>query len=96
MIKKVPKMLIKIQDFDDSLAQKLMQATGNSTGSKAVRFVATDYLKLLDTAEKNTETMCALELEVKRLTSIIENARASAADLLDKTSQTDIFAGESK
>lgn len=84
-------MLIKLQDFNDELAAHLKSATGENTAAGAVRYVANHYRANLSRIARLSDRNQALELEVKRLTSIVENARAAASALLEKTAQTDML-----
>jgi hypothetical protein len=89
-------MLIKLADFDDLLADELKNIFGEKTASAAVRRAAIMFPDLRKTNGQLLGQCSDMSDEIERLKNIIENARASAAALLDKTSQTDIFAGESK
>jgi ATP phosphoribosyltransferase regulatory subunit HisZ len=87
-------MLIKLADFDDQLADELKNIFGEKTASGAVRRAAIIYPDLLRSNAQLLDKCCVMRNEIERLNNILENARASAAALLDKTSQTDIFAGD--
>lgn len=84
-------MLVKLPDFDDALAADLQQRTGLRTAAGAVRYVCERHGRLLDHGVEQERQIHNLKTEVRRLQAIIENARASAAALLDKTSQTDLL-----
>jgi hypothetical protein len=88
-------MLIKIPNFDDETVSHLMKLTASGTGAGAVRSAAQQFPDIRLALFRSSAEVEQLKMEVNRLTSIIEGARASAALLLEKTSQTDIFQGES-
>lgn len=85
-------MLIKLQDFDDQLAEELKTHFNQKTASGAVRKACIDWPILNIRYEHMLGQCYDLAAEVKRLQAIIENARSSAAALLDKTSQGDLLA----
>lgn len=89
-------MLLKIKEFDDALAEHLKRVTGEATASKAVLIAAQEYSGLLYRIEQGEQAFQLAAQEVARLSSIVEGARASAALLLEKTSQSDLFSNRQK
>lgn len=79
-------MLIKITDFNDDLAERLKTFTQKNTASSAVRSAATKYMEACERNISLASDVGDLRLEIRRLNLIIENARSSAAVLVEKTS----------
>jgi hypothetical protein len=88
----VPKMLIKF-DAPDSLVDGLKAHYGQRVASKAFAIAADDALHLHRRNQELHDVIDAQRIEIRRLRNIIEQARASAAQLLEKTGQGDLLNG---
>lgn len=85
-------MLIKFE-ADDGLAEALKSHYGQRVASKAFSAAAADALGLARSNQELYDVIDAQRIEIRRLRHIIEQARASAAQLLEKTGQGDLLNG---
>lgn len=84
------KMLIKF-DADADLADRLKAHYGQRVASKAFAMAAEDSWDLYCKNNELHDVIDAQRLEIRRLQAIIEQARSAAAQLLERTAQTDAF-----
>lgn len=84
-------MLVKILDADPDFVETLKRRTGTTTGSKAYAYAADRHHTLTSMIDDLRIQNDRLKSDLIRARSIIEAARSAAAQLLDKTSQTDLL-----
>ena len=83
-------MLVKFE-LDSTQVDLLKALTGERVASKACMFAALEAVSLTAEVSDLRRIITEQRIEIDRLRSVIEQARASAAQLLEKTAQTDIF-----
>jgi hypothetical protein len=82
-------MLVKILDADPDFVEALKTSTGTTTGSKAYAYAAANYSQLSQKVMQSLIDKRALLNEIDRLERIIEGARSAAAQLLERTGQSE-------
>lgn len=90
--RKGTKMLIKFE-ADQLLVDRLKMHSGERVASKAFLFAALDAPDLAAEIRDLRTLIESQKTEIRRLCNIIEQARASAAQLLEKTGQGDLIDG---
>lgn len=88
--RKGTKMLIKF-DVTNEEGDRLKMHYGQKVASKAFRMAAFDAIDLHRKNQELHEVIDSQRTEIRRLRHIIEQARASAAQLLEKTGQSDLY-----
>lgn len=83
-------MLVKLNPEDDQV-NRLKQATGSRTASKAYETAGAQYCEMLDTIERFSKDLDDLMLERDALLQIIADARNAAIALVERTGQADMF-----
>lgn len=85
-------MLIKF-DATQEQADRLKAMYGQRVASKAFSMAADDAWQLSRKNQELHDVIDAQRIEIRRLQGIIEQARAAAAQLLEKTGQGDLIDG---
>ena len=85
-------MLIKVHP-EDELVERLKEATGQRTGSKAVASAYVAYLDQLNMIARLERENGQLRERVRVQQQIIDRARDSAAALLDHVAQGELLNG---
>lgn len=83
-------MLIKF-DVTNEEGDRLKMQYGQKVASKAFRMAAFDAFELYRKNQELHEVIDSQRTEIRRLRHIIEQARSSAAQLLEKTGQSDLY-----
>lgn len=85
-------MLIKF-NADEATADQLKAMYSQRVASKAFYMAASEAPKLYCEVDELRDVVQAQQLEIQRLKRIIEQARAAAAQLLERTGQSDLLGG---
>jgi len=88
--RKGTKMLIKF-DVTTEEGDRLKMQYGQKVASKAFRMAASDAFELYRKNQELHEVIDSQRTKIRMLRHIIEQARSSAAQLLEKTSQGDLL-----
>lgn len=88
--RKGTKMLIKF-DVTNEEGDRLKMQYGQKVASKAFKMAALDAFDLYHKNQDLHEVIDSQRTEIRRLRHIIEQARSSAAQLLEKTAQGDLL-----
>lgn len=83
-------MLIKFH-VDDELAERIKAIYGQRVASKAFLMAAVDAPQLYVTVDELTDLVATQKYEIQRLKQVIEQARGAAAQLLERTGQSDLL-----
>lgn len=82
-------MLIKIIDADPDFVEALKTSTGTATGSKAYAQAAASYSSLSQQVMQSLIDKGKLLNRIDHLERVIEDARSAAAQLLERTGQSE-------
>lgn len=85
-------MLIKFH-ADDELAERIKAMYGQRVASKAFLMAAAEAPDLYCKADELSDLVEAQKYEIQRLKRVIEQARSAAAQLLERTGQSDLLGG---
>ena len=85
-------MLIKFH-ADDELAERIKAMYDQRVASKAFLMAAADAPQLYARVDELADLVEAQKYEIQRLKRVIEQARSAAAQLLERTGQSDLLAG---
>lgn len=83
-------MLVKILDADPDFVETLKRQTQTTTASKAFAHAADRYQHLRLAIQDQEILIESLTADLAKANRIIEGARSAAAQLLEKTSQSEM------